>query len=259
MMASRKINMLAGDTRKLNSVQAGGYKKTEEVLGEAIELPTSAPGTNTIEWTLDSTNMPDLWPMFTGNMIALLYGCGRNLGGASRTVYGRGFVNGVAKGTGYDSASVANNYYWTHQCFNLGTVLPGDVIGLRFYANGTGVQVTWKGLLAQYSRVTFRFVGYPILTQKKFSERTPSAPFTLGGNPSCVATQWWENSAGDMQPAGADANAVPVVGALSPYGLWRCWYGDKTTASSIKTSSTYRPYYDCNLTPATVSGLLILT
>jgi hypothetical protein len=220
----------------------------ETLLGTPETLPTSEPGTPQIGYTVASDDLPtfNISP-YQKNWVAIVIGAGKAVTAA--TIYWRMKKNGASVGTSSGSVS-ANNYYTIHAYFF--DVAVGDVLELALWSNQTDSNWDYKAYQIQVSRLIL--LNTPrLLSPCNFAALATHPALTLG-NPSYIS--------GSLYPMHCDARLLLITSPASydflypknTYGMFQIYYGDYyyINTSSIRTSSTYRPYYYRNYVPTQI-------
>jgi hypothetical protein len=220
----------------------------ETLLGTPETLPTSEPATPQISYTVASGDLPtfNLTP-YQKKWVAIVIGAGKAVTAA--TIYWRMKKNGASVNTG--SSSVSAGYYYTRQCFFY-DVAVGDVLELALWSSVSDSNWDYKAYQIQVSRVIL--LNKPrLLSPCNFAALTTQPALTLG-SPSFTNY--------NLYPFHCD-NALPNINAAISYqflypkdtcGMFEPYYGDaySSNSSTVRTSTTYRPYYYRNYVPTQI-------
>jgi hypothetical protein len=223
----------------------------EETRDPVVELPTSEPGEYTSSVILSSDHFPVIPRSLICDYILHHAICGRNQGGASRTVYFKSFHErlGVITNLANSSGNPSNGYYWTGYHYNRFVGLsPGDIIHYKVWANGAGVSWHWRGLNIIPTRLRF-----PNKPNKVFIDLLATLVerpvYVGGGNPYSPYTSYngFRGYNGDIADpsytvGGTYARKSVQHGPVS--GLGRAEAGDAGgQGGAVSSSIMYRPQY----------------
>lgn len=239
--------LLASLVQPKQTVEVTLATPREELLSTPEELPTSEPATSQIVYTIQESDLSILPSGAVCTYTALLYGAGKNAGGASATVYYRLLKNGASVQIG--SSSVAAGYFYTVNCFNLCGVKVGDTVELRLWASAAGVNWDYKALAACPTRVkawrdkqVLIDAGYSSTAFPTLTLGTPvvgAAQDPLPHNYDNPYSRSYNTKAGEAFVPGPVKSMVAV------------FYGDNSQSTVFQTHSTYRPLYFRNGVPTT--------
>jgi hypothetical protein len=220
----------------------------ETLLDTPVTLPTSEPTTPQIGYTVAEADLPifNLSP-YQKKYVAIVIGAGKAVTAA--TIYWRMKKNGASVNTGSSSVS-ANNYYTVNAFFY--DVAVGDVLELALWSSVSDSNWDYKAYQIQVSRVIL--LNKPrLLSPCNFAALTIHPALTLG-------TPSFTNYS--VYPYHCDTNLLSITAATSydflypkdTYGMFRIYFGDYTSSNSstVRTSTTYRPYCYRNYVPTQI-------
>ena len=224
----------------------------EELLGTPVDLPTTEPGTAQYEWTIASGDLPVFSITHKSVVwVAHFYAAGKNVSGASRTVYYRMVKNGSNVKTG--SGSVSDNYFYTWNCYFY-NVAVGDVLGIKLWAAAAGVNRDYQARQIQPTRLAIVADG-EIMKPLNYSSITDHPVLSLG-SPSCSGTYAFAVylPGTTAKTSLGSSSAISELRHHATYKLFRITRGDASYADSIqvKIATTYRPYYYRNYLPTQI-------
>ena len=224
----------------------------EELLGTPVDLPTTEPETAQYEWTIASGDLPVFSITHKSVVwVAHFYAAGKNVSGASGTVYYRMVKNGSSVKTG--SGSVSDTYFYTWNCYFY-NVAVGDVLGIKLWAAAAGVNRDYQARQIQPTRLAMVADG-EIMKPLNYSSVT-SHPVPSLGSPSYSATYAFEVylPGTTAKVSLGSSSAIPELRHHATYKLFRIVRGDTSYANStqVKISTTYRPYYCRNCLPTQI-------
>jgi hypothetical protein len=220
----------------------------ETLLGTPQTLPTSEPGTPQIGYTVASGDLPtfNLSP-YQMKWVAMVIGAGKAVTAA--TIYWRMKKNGASVGT--SSGSVSANYYYTVHAYFF-DVAVGDVLELALWSNQTNSNWDYKAYLIQFSRLIL--LNKPrLLVPCNFAALATHPVLTLG-NPGYTSGSLYPMHCDTRLPLASTPVSYDFLYPKNTYGMFQIYYGDYYyfNTSSIRTSSTYRPYYYNNYVPTQI-------
>lgn len=144
-----KVKQLFSVPKSINISYPNDY-----VDSTTSSVPTSEPGTSQLIWTVTSNDLPTVTPTPTSFInTGFLIIAGKNTSGTSRTVYWKLIKNGSTVQSG--NSAVSNNYYYTINTYNSYDVKVNDVLELRIWADGTGVDIQKRGYFALVIRLLY--------------------------------------------------------------------------------------------------------
>ena len=216
------------------------YPSIRETASLTTELPTSEPATAQISYTVQASDLPVCTPNMPFAFAPVIYAQGQNLGGAARTISYRIEQNGTSLNTG-NVGSAANNYYWglTAAVFCAFAPAPpvvGDVLTVKLWANGAGVQINAHALVPYLSRPLFG--KKQVVLWRDYGGANAIAREASARKPSWMSATPFVGAAGNnvlyIGPIGTStfnslAITQPVWGSWSvnpTYGLCRTAYAD---------------------------------
>ncbi|MEM3566295.1 MAG: hypothetical protein QXK47_03805 [Candidatus Bathyarchaeia archaeon] len=224
------------------------YSKQETLLDTPETLPTSEPATPQIGYTVQNSDLPVLsFPPYKKVWVAFLLGAGKFP--TAGTIYWRMKKNGANVAS--SSTSVSTNYYYTVCCF-FNNVAVDDVLELALWSSVNGNNWDYKAFQIQVSRIIP--TNKPrLLMPCAFTSLATHPQLTLG-NPSSSVTNLYiyhlDKNIGNINTATTYECMYPK----DTYGLCQIYYGDNylPNSATVRTSSTYRPYYYRNYVPAQI-------
>lgn len=126
-----------------------GTQQESYYPGSPISIPTSEPGTSQVSFTVSAANLITLSGSGISDISWLHYPyvfVGGTTSGVSVTISYRVLINGVSVNTGTFASGTTT--YWTASIFrnNAVGVFAGDVVEVRFWADSTGISITYQGM-----------------------------------------------------------------------------------------------------------------
>jgi len=225
------------------------YRTPQETLLATPEtLPTTAPSTPQVSYTVAEADLPTLsFQPYKKVWVAYLVVAGRCP--TSAVVYFNILKNGTSVNTG--STSVSANYFYTCNC-SFYDVAVGDVLAVKLWSNQTDSNWDYKAYQIQVSRLIL--MNKPrILAPCNFAAFATQPPLTLG-SPSYSTVGLKPYHCDLEQPSISSATNFDILYPKDTYGMFRIYYGDYSNLNNAvtRTSSTNRPYYYRNSVPTQI-------
>jgi len=221
------------------------------LLDTPVDLPTSEPDTPQYEWTVAGGDLPAFsLTLKSVKYIGCFYAAGKNVSGATRTVYIRMTKNGSSVSTA--NSSVGDATFYTRSCFFY-DIAVSDVLGIKLWANDTGVNRDYQARQVHPSRI-FLLPEAELMKPLDFTTVVVHPTLVLG-NPGGSKTNFLVYFPNVSLQTGVDASSkVEELRQHSTYGIYRLGYGDATTSNSSNTgiSATQRPRYYQNRIPTQI-------
>jgi hypothetical protein len=227
----------------------------ETLQGSPTTLPTTEPSTPQIGYTVASGDLPtfSVTP-YSQYWLAYLIGGGKAVTAA--TVSARMKKNGSSVAT--QGNSVAANTYYTYEAFFLNCAV-ADSLQMSLWSNQSDSQWDYQAYCVLPTRIVMKS-SLPIYAPFNFNTVTGVPTFTKG-NPSVfnLASHLWFVETEDIAQANSIViNAAQNFKCLHPagtYGFGCLYIGDFNNSNSlvIHTSGSYRPYYDQDYYPTSIT------
>jgi hypothetical protein len=222
------------------------YKPAQEtLLATPQTLPTSEPATPQISYTIQESDLPtlSLTPK-SKKWCAIVYVGGKFV--TAGTIYGKLLKNGAS--VEESNGSIPANVFWTKgfRCYDIQI---GDVLDVKLWSSVTDSNWDYKALHVTVSRIILASFPKQLRQVQITVDRHPK--LTLGNPYAYTMTYvrlYFEDAVVMYAPDIPSTHTFQCLYMGDDYGIYRIGIGDFGTGL-WRNNSTYRPYYDYNVTP----------
>lgn len=223
----------------------------ETLLGIPLDLPTSAPVTPQVSFTVEAGDIPALTGIDLSGvtLVAFLYFGGQNLIQTGQNIYVEPFVNGVSIGSG---TNVSSQPYYTQQ-FTIADIHLGDLLEIYLWTdNPAEVVFDYDALAIAVSRPRVAPQG-TVLLETHYLTFVQFPVLTLGAPDynNARATNA-DNFDGNVSVELFDDLTIHAQCVDTARTVYRMYYGDRNTATPFEDTYT-RPFYDPNSIPTDIA------
>ena len=243
------------------------YPSIRETSGLTTELPASEPETAQVSYTVQASDLPICTPKMPFAFAPMIYLQGQNLSGTSRSISYRTLLNGTSLYT-TNIGTATNNQYWgissaLYCAFGAAPPVVGDVLTVKMWSNGGGVQMNAHALVPYLSRPLYG--TKQVVLWRDYGGSNAIAREASARKPTWMAATPFTGAAGNnvlyIGPIGTSTftsialtQVVPAAWSVNPtFGLCRSAYSDYLAVGSGIAASAAAVSYSADL------GITLLT
>lgn len=214
-------------------------------------LGTSKPGTPTISFTVNSGDLPVVSGISEYTMVLNAYCAGTNTDVTGHSVFGTIEINSTEVED--VSISVSSNYYWTY-CVARDGIQVNDVVDIYLWCPTSAL------IEMDYNAWTIQISSFRLFPDNKetntivdvivnYNDTTATPDLTGGVNPNGTNySSLFMSAYKNLTNVYTDLNVYGyMLGGITQndvsWPMFTIGYDYNTTVSSIRTSTSYHPYY----------------